>query len=218
PVVATVSVTATAGVCTGPPTTFNVTVNPSPTVNAVTSISRCNGESGAGFTFSSPTAGATFSWTSSASVGFGTSGTGSIGTFTAVNTGASPVVATVSVTATANGCSGLATTFNVTVNPTPTVNAVTGVSRCNGASGAGFTFSSPTGGATFAWTSSASVGFGTSGTGSIGTFTAVNTGSSPVVATVSVTATAGVCTGPPTTFNVTVNPAPTVNAVTSASR
>jgi hypothetical protein len=214
PVVATVSVTATANGCAGPTTTFNVTVNPTPTVNAVTSFAICNGATGSAITFSSPTAGSTFSWTSSANVGFGTSGT-SIGTYTAVNAGTTPVVATVSVTATANGCAGPTITFNVTVNLTPTLNAVTSVSRCNGVSGAGFSFSSPTGGATFAWTSSVNVGFGTSGTGSIGTFTATNTGTSPVVATVSVTATAGGCTGSPTTFNVTVNPTPTVDAVTS---
>src|SRR5262249_24440252 len=64
-----------------------------------------------------PVAGATFNWSSTVNVGFGTSSSGNIAAYTALNTGITPVVATVSVTAAANGCTGPAKTFTVTVNP-----------------------------------------------------------------------------------------------------
>jgi hypothetical protein len=38
-----------------------------------------------------------------------------------VNTGSTPVTATISVTPSANGCPGTPQTFTITVNPTPTV-------------------------------------------------------------------------------------------------
>src|SRR5258708_13036968 len=59
------------------------------------------------------------SWTSTGNVGFGLSGSGNIASYSATNLTTAPVVVTVSVTATANGCVGPATTFTVTVNPTP---------------------------------------------------------------------------------------------------
>ncbi|WP_345162680.1 PKD-like domain-containing protein [Pontibacter saemangeumensis] len=206
PVVATVTVTPSANGCPGTPRTFTVTVNPTPTVNTIASRTLCNGASGAAISFGSPVAGTTYSWTSSANVGFGLSGTGNIGAFTATNTTAAPVVATVTVTPSANGCPGTPQTFTVTVNPTPTVNTIASRTLCNGASGAAISFGSPVAGTTYSWTSSANVGFGLSGTGNIGAFTATNTTAAPVVATVTVTPSANGCPGTPRTFTVTVNP------------
>ena len=61
---------------------------------------------------------------------------GSIPSFTAVNTGAAPVVATVTVTPTKNGCAGTPGTFTITVNNTPAAYAVTGGgSYCTGGAG-----------------------------------------------------------------------------------
>src|SRR5439155_24619478 len=124
PVTATVTVTPTANECVGTPTNFTVTVNPRPGVNAVANRTLCNGDSGAAINFSSPlpVAGTTFSWTVLPNVGFGTNGTGNIPAYSATNAGTSPVTATVTYTATANGCVGGTATFTVTVNPTPTVN------------------------------------------------------------------------------------------------
>ncbi len=65
---------------------------------------------------------------------------------------------------------------------------------------------------TFNWTSDVDVGFGTSGTTQIGTFTADNSTSSVVTANISVTPNASGCPGPPETFTVVVNPAPIISA------
>ena len=220
PVTATVSVTATLNGCTGTATTFTVTVNPTPSVDALSNATYCNNAAGAAITFTSPTTGGTvtFNWTSSVDVGFGLSGTGDIPAYTAANATNSPVTATVSVTATLNGCTGTATTFTVTVNPTPSVDALSSATYCNSASASAITFSSPTTGtAIFNWTSTADVGFGVSGTGNIGAYTATNATNSPVTATVSVTATINGCTGTSTTFTVTVNPTPVVAPVSNAT-
>src|SRR5205807_2592026 len=145
-------------------TAATFTVNPLPTVNSVVNQGPyCNGASGAAVRRGGPVAGTTFSWTSSANVGFGISGTGNIAAYTAANAGTAPVTATVTVTPTANGCVGPTAAFTVTVNPTPTVNSVANQGPyCNGASGAAMNFSGPVAGTTFSWTSSANVGFGVS--------------------------------------------------------
>jgi len=272
-----------------------VTMNPTPTVNTITGVAYCNGASASAINFVDPgNTGATFTWTSSADIGFGTSGsTASIAAFTATNTGASPVIATVTATPSALACTGSATvvttitvnplsglsagsntsiclgtpttltasgtttytwapsgslsastgssvsanpsvtttytltgtnvggctgttTVTVTVNSVPTVNPVSDAIYCNGTSvSGGFAFSGSTG-TTFSWTSTADIGFGTtSGSGSISTFTTSIAGSSPVVATITVTPSTAYCTGSSTGFTVTVNPTPTVNSIGS---
>ncbi|MES2863811.1 MAG: LamG-like jellyroll fold domain-containing protein [Bacteroidota bacterium] len=63
----------------------------------------------------------TFNWTNDMpSIGLAASGTGSIPSFTAINTGNTPIIATITVTPTDNGCSGIPVQFTITVNPTPT--------------------------------------------------------------------------------------------------
>ena len=111
------TITATAGACTST-TTVNVKVNPVPGVNSIPNASFCNNGNGSAINFGSNVPGATFAWTSTANVGFGTSGNGNIPAYVAAN---APVTATVSVTATANGCSGPVRTFTITINPLPTV-------------------------------------------------------------------------------------------------
>lgn len=62
----------------------------------------------------------TFTWTNDTpSIGLAASGTGDIASFTATNTGSSPIVATITVTPTVNGCSGTPIQYTITVNPTP---------------------------------------------------------------------------------------------------
>ena len=60
-----------------------------------------------------------FNWTNDTpSIGLAASGTGSIPSFTAVNTGSTPMVATITVTPTIDGCAGTPVQFTITVNPT----------------------------------------------------------------------------------------------------
>jgi hypothetical protein len=79
--------------------------------------------------FTSPTTGATtlsYNWTNNQpSIGLGASGSGNIASFTAINLGATPVVATITVTPIylAGGvtCNGTPMSFTITVNPTPNI-------------------------------------------------------------------------------------------------
>jgi len=123
-----------------------VTVNYPPT-NNVTDRIHCHGEAGTAIAFSSPVNGVTFAWTSTANIGFGTSGSGDIGAYTASNNTTEQVVATITVTATINGCAGPAETFTVTVNPNPTITAPSIGAVCQGATSASVSYTSVTIGA-----------------------------------------------------------------------
>ena len=93
-------------------------INAIPVVNQPISLSYINGQS-AGVNFAGTAD--TYSWVNNQpGIGLAASGTGNIGLFNAVNTGNSPVVATITVTpSNSTGCHGPAKTFTITVNPTP---------------------------------------------------------------------------------------------------
>lgn len=167
--------------------------------------------------------GTNMNWTNSAtSIGLGASGTGHIPSFTATNTGATPVTSTVTVTPVyfngGTSCAGTPITYTYTVNPTPTVNTVATQTFCAGTPAT----VSHTGAVTntvYSWTNSnTAIGLAASGTGNI-SFTPTNTGTTPITATITVTPSytnAGVtCTGTPKTYTIMVNPVGQVNAVTS---
>ncbi len=103
----------------------NITVKPAPDVIVPTNQIVCTGASTGGFTFSSILSGTTYTWTNNTpSIGLAASGNTSIPAFTAINTGALPVVAIITVTPTNNGCAGPVQTFTITVNPKPAKPAV----------------------------------------------------------------------------------------------
>ncbi|MCW3084739.1 MAG: hypothetical protein JWP12_2105 [Bacteroidetes bacterium] len=114
------------------------------------------------------------------------------------------------VTGSTSGCTGTATA-TVRVNPLAVANVPANDTVCNNGSIAGTAFTSTPAGGTFTWTNSnPSIGLVANGIGDIAAFTATNTTSSPVTATIAVTATANGCTGLPVTYTITVNPTPTV--------
>ena len=206
--------------CTGTPTSFTITVNPTPTVNVVSNQTVCNGGTTAAVSFSGAVAGTVYNWTNNTtSIGLGASGTGPIPSFTGVNTTNAPITATITVTPSfTNGgvtCNGTPRTFTITVNPTPTVNAVSNQVICNGSNTTAVSFSGAVTGTVYNWTNNTtSIGLAASGTGNIASFAAVNTGTTPVTATITVTPSytngGTTCTGTPTSFTITVNPTPTV--------
>lgn len=64
----------------------------------------------------------TYNWTNDTpSIGLAASGTGNILPFNGINTGTTPVVATITVTPVTGGCAGTPRTFTITVNPSPTI-------------------------------------------------------------------------------------------------
>ncbi|MEI6565417.1 MAG: YDG domain-containing protein, partial [Verrucomicrobiota bacterium] len=231
PVTSSIEVTPTftnGGVsCAGPTKTFNITVNPTAEVDQPANQVLCNGSATTAINFTTQSTGGTttYAWTNSdTSIGLLDSGAGSIASFTAINSGTAPVTATIVVTSTfANGgvsCAGIAKTFTITVNPTAEVDQPASQVLCNGSAttAVSFTTSGTGGTVTYAWTNSdTSIGLAASGTGDIGSFTAINTGTAPATASIVVTpafANGGVsCTGPAKTFTITVNPIAQVNAI-----
>jgi gliding motility-associated-like protein len=193
--------------------TVSITINPQPVVNPLSNITLCNGAPIPASVFASTPAGATFTWANSnPGIGLAASGSGNTGSVTATNAGSSPASGTLTVTPTLAGCSGTSSSYTITVNPTPVVNPVSNISVCHNGSVSAINFSGAVSGTTYSWTNSnTSIGLAASGTGNITAFTATNTGSSPVTATITVTPSANSCTGTAITFTITVNPLPVIN-------
>ncbi len=218
-VTATITITPTANGCTGTTSSFTITVYPTPTVTLVNNIQICNQAVQPIITLGGPVTGTTFSWTNdNTAIGLGAGGSGNIPSFTATNTGTTPIVGNITVVPSANGCTGPSMSFTITVNPTPTVNAVVNQVWCNTNTTTAINFSSPVAGTSFSWTNSnITIGLGISGVTSIPVFTATNTTTAPISGTVVVTPTANTCVGPTLSFTITVNPTPTVTAVSNIS-
>ena len=140
-----------------------------------------------------------------------------------MNTGVSPVIAILTVTPVYNNggitCTGTSQTFTITVNPTPTVNPVASQVLCNGSNTAAVNFTGSVFGTIYNWTNNnTSIGLAASGAGNIASFVATNAGTTPQVATITVTpnfSNGVTCPGTPVTFTITVNPIPSVNPVAS---
>jgi len=109
--------------------------------------------------------------------------------------------------AASGGCAAASATNTITINPTPTVIVPANIVVCAGGIVPATNFVSTPAGGSFTWSNSnTSIGLGASGSGNILSFTATNTGSSPIVATITVIPTANTCTGTPSTYTITVNP------------
>ena len=167
---------------------FTVTVNPilTPTFSFGTSLSLCSG--------------------STAPVLPATSDNGISGTWSpaVVSNQASGVYTFTSVP---GQCASAGTTLNVTVIPVATVfsgNKDTVVN--DGAIIPGNNLSGSPAGVSFNWTNSnPAIGLPASGTGNIPSFTAVNSGSAPVIAVITITPVVNGCAGAPYVYRITVN-------------
>ena len=196
---------------------FQITVNPSPIVNSTPNQVLCNNATTNAINFTDQLTGTTYAWTNDTpSIGLAASGNGNIASFTALNTGPNPVLATITVTPTGtNGCVGADSTFTITVNPSPQTDPVADQVLCANTTTNAVTYSSATSGTTFSWTNDTpSIGLAANGNGNIASFSALNASSNPIIATITVTPTANSCVGPDSTFTITVNPIPSANSIT----
>ncbi len=218
-VTATITVTPSANGCLGTAKMFNINVNPTPTVAAVSSQSLCHGIMVNPITFSGTVSGTVYNWTNSAtSIGLAASGMGDIAAFAVSNTGPAPVVATITVTPVANNCAGQAGNFSITANPIPNVAAVPDQTVCNNAPTTTVNYSGNVTGTLYSWTNNnTSIGLAANGTGDITSFTAGNTATAPVAATITVTPSANGCTGNAETFGIKVNPTPKLSSTLTPS-
>ncbi|MDP4630084.1 MAG: hypothetical protein NWS89_02995, partial [Flavobacteriales bacterium] len=185
-----------------------VVVTAGPTVTATPSATYCSGSSVPAVSFTGTPANATFAWTNNQpTIGLAASGTGGVPTFTATNTTANPIVATVSVIPQLGTCNGTASNFTITVNPVPALTAPASNVYCEGAQFPGVTWGASAG-STISWTNSnPAIGLPASGTGNIPAFTTSQV-TNQTIATITATPSQGSCTGTPITFNITVNNAP----------
>lgn len=212
--------------CGGIPTSFTITVNPATQINALANQTICNNQNTAAIVFSTAnTPGiTTYNWTNDTpEIGLAASGMGNITSFLATNNTNTPIVATIEVTPTYNdngiSCEGDTEQFTITVNPEIQLNSITNRTVCNNEIIAPIEFTSTaTGGSNmYQWTNdNTNIGLAANGTGAI-TFTATNTTTAPIVATITVvplfTLNGISCTGNPEIFSITVNPSTQTNPI-----
>ncbi|MEO8771567.1 MAG: PKD domain-containing protein [Ferruginibacter sp.] len=218
PVTATITVTPNGnGSCPGSSKTFTITVSPIPTIAQPANQTVCN----RGATdpvvinsFTRNTNTVTFNWTNDQpGIGLAASGTGNIASFTAINSSAFPVTATITVSmVSSNGCPAVPQTFTITVNPTPDMTQPAGQVICNLTNTNTIIFESTVSGAAYSWTNSQpSIGLAATGTDSIASFNAINNNTLPVTANITVSGLSNGCHGTPASFSIVVNPTPDVN-------
>ena len=218
---ATITVTPSNGVCAGSSSVATIAVNPTPSVSPTSDQVRCSGTPTASIIFSgSSVAGTVYNWTNNnTAIGLSaSSGSGNIPSFTATDATTTSMSATIVVTPTANGCSGFADSFTIDVNPVPGVATPADQTPCDHSSTAAVNFVGSIPGTTFTWTNSdPSIGLPASGSGDIASFTAMNSSSVAVTATITVTPSTGSCTGTSQFFTITVGPALALTSSTATT-
>ena len=210
--------------CSLSPQIIPVTINPIPTVNAVSDITVCKGATVSSIVFAGnvTATGVSYAWTSSnPAVGLAaTSGTNSTPTFTAANSTSAPISTTITVTprftnpAGGSGnptCPGTAKTFTITVNPTPTVTATPSSQTICTGNTTSIALSSPVTGTTFSWGLGTVTGVtgATASSGSAIAQTLTATGTVPGTVVYRITPSFNGCVGPNVEVTVTVNPTAT---------
>lgn len=211
PVTANITVTPVANGCAGNASSFSITVNPLPFISLPDNQMLCNREASQPVIFNSFSGNVTYNWINTMpSIGLSSNGTGNIPSFNAVNNSDTVQVATVSITATDNGCSAAPVTFNITVKPSPVV-VLNDITVCQGSTVPGLMPASNLAGTQFSWTNSqVAIGLAASGIGQIPSFTAQLPGTAPITSNVQVSSVASGCQGLPVNMTITVNPLPQV--------
>jgi len=200
----TITVTPTANGCIGTSSNYTISVNPTPTVTVPASATYCAGDPVLASAFTSNVVGATFAWTNTNSaIGLAASGTGNTPTFTSANTTGLPIISTITVTPTANGCVGTPSSYTITVNPIPAAPTALSITICPNNS---TTLTATAPGGTYEWYDAPVAG----------TLLITNASyTTPVLSTTTtyyVQTTINGCVGPRTAVTVTISPLLIVDA------
>jgi gliding motility-associated-like protein len=205
--------TPSAGQC-ATTTTLTITVNPTPIL-----VVTCGISTATSVTFNWNSIGDATSYNYSYSINGGPAVTGSLSNSTTTLTISSLSAGqnvSITITPVGSACAQPASANCVSSNcPSPIVNPIGNISVCSNANISLINFTSPTAGVTFTWTNNnILIGLGTNGSGNIPSFNAAIVATQQI-ATITVTANDGSCTGPVMTFTITVNPnvTPTFTAV-----
>ena len=220
-----VTPTTSVGSCAGTPLTITVTVHPAPAVVTPGTATICSGSgTGINLTASVP---CSFTWTLGTITGGITGASAGSGptinqTLTnPSNISAGTVNYIITPTSTSNSCAGSTYTITVTVNPAPVVTTPAFKAICSG-SNASINLTASIA-STYTWTVGTVIGGITGASaGSGNTISQVLTNpsssaSGSVEYVVTPTSVAGLCSGSPYTITVTVNPAPIVTNLPTAS-
>jgi gliding motility-associated-like protein len=170
-------VSQTVSSCESPRANIAVTVNATPTAPTVTTpITYCQNATASALS----AVGTNLLWYTSA-----TGGTGSTTQPTPITTAAGNTNYYVSQTV--SGCESPTASITVNVNAAPTINAVSNQTVCTNTSTTPINFSG-IGTNIFNWTNNnTAIGLAANGTGNIASFTALNTGTTPITATITAT-------------------------------
>ncbi|MDR0371091.1 MAG: hypothetical protein LBH80_04480, partial [Prevotellaceae bacterium] len=213
---ANIQVTASSDNCTGSSMAFNITVHPEIKLEAVPDTAVCHGEELPEIVFTTSLPDAVVSWTNdNPSIGLPPSGVGNIPAFNVVNTTGDVQTANISVVASYNGCDSNPIVFGITVYSEIAINIVPDTVVCHNEELPEITLTASAPDAVIGWTNdNPSIGLPSSGAGSIPPFTAVNTTDDVQTANITVVADgSNNCTGGSMTFNITVRPEITIDAV-----
>ncbi|MEN9698866.1 MAG: hypothetical protein RLZZ301_64 [Bacteroidota bacterium] len=219
---ATITVVPIAASCSGPATSFTIQVTPTPQVVALPDQTLCNGSPSTALNFTTSVSGTTIDWTNTnTTIGLAASGSGSIAVFNAVNSTSTTQVSTLSITPSLNGCTGPTDQLVISVLPTATVASQADLTVCHGQQVAQNSPVLNPSNANLSWSIAApAIGLNpTSGVGAVPSFQAQNSSSSPQSAvltlTPSISLNAVSCPGTPLSYTVTVNPIPTIAAISN---
>ncbi|MCD6011301.1 MAG: cell surface receptor domain protein [Flavipsychrobacter sp.] len=140
------------GTCTSVTYPIYITIHPIPDVAPVADQVMCDNTVTTPVIFTGAVPGTSFDWTNdNPIIGLPASGSGPIGSFTAVNPTANPIIATITVTPNANGCTGTPVSFTITVYPTPTLTSTLSPGAVCDSAILNYIPTSGTPGTTFTW-------------------------------------------------------------------
>ena len=229
PISGTVAVTPTYtnnGVtCVGGDIAFDITVNPMPTINPISNQTLCLGDLTTTIDPSGPIPNTIFNWTNNSnSIGLGANGAGIINSFLGLNSTNQANSATISYTPTYTNnnvtCSGQSIQVGIVVNPVPILQGISNIEICAQSNvSVPFLTTNNVSNTVFQWTNSNSqIGLPLNGEGPI-SFYAQNSTSSPISATISVTAlyvqSGDTCVGSIEVFTIIILPTPTINPISN---
>ncbi|WP_282018036.1 LamG-like jellyroll fold domain-containing protein [Salegentibacter mishustinae] len=188
---------------------------PEPTVEipAINNSAFCNTEIVPEINFSGANA-TSYQWSypknSSTDIGLASSGTGNIPAFTAKNNSSEPIIVDFTVIPFGGNCQGEPKNFQITINPTPTITKPENIVVCAGETIDKINFpGASVSGTSRVWINdNTSIGLSASGQGNIESFTATNSTTQSITATITLTPTANNCEGISETFTIEVKPNP----------
>ena len=203
-----ITVTPLTNGCPGVTTVFEITVNPSSTVNDPGAISECDGAPTDDIIFTGSDLAINYNWSNTnPAIGLPLTGNGNILSFTATNTTNDPIQSTVTVIPELNGCDGASQTFTINIDPSPDMDIPLDQTICVSNNSTPVFFTSNVIGTSYAWSNdNTNVGLGGSGVSDIPAFTTVNNGNQMDTATISVIPTFNGCEGPIVEFDFIINP------------